>query len=258
MTEYTVQSGDTLSRIAEKFYGDGSETSWRKIYEANRDRIGNDPNQITAGMRLIIPGINPGSSKGNFKDMLEALGAFESGLPAGNPGQYQVENTLSFIGKYQFGEALLIDLGYYNTSNPYIGGGNGVDKNYWRGTWTGKRDVDSKSKFLSSPNVQEASIREAFALNWQRINDTLRQQGKSIDNYLGQQKTFNDNGRSKTITITISGILAGAHLRGAYGLANLLLKNEVTSDEFGTSILRYVDDFGGYDVKPEDFLNPIF
>jgi hypothetical protein len=190
--------------------------------------------------------------------MLEALGAFESGLPAGNPGQYQVENTLGFIGKYQFGEALLIDLGYYNTSNPYIGGGNGVDKNYWRGTWTLKRGVDSKSKFLNSPNVQEASIREAFALNWQRINDTLRQQGKSIDNYLGQQKTFIDNGRSKTITITISGILAGAHLRGAYGLANLLLKNEVTNDEFGTSILRYVDDFGGYDVKPEDFLNSIF
>ncbi len=262
MTEYTVQAGDTLSKIAEKFYGEGSEASWRKIYDANRNRIGNNPNQITPGMKLIIPGINqpspnPNPNKGNFRDMLEALGAFESGLPSGNPQQYQVENTLGFIGKYQFGEALLIDLGYYNTANPYIGGGNGVDKNYWRGTWTGKRNIDSKSEFMNSPNVQEAVIREAFALNWQRINDTLRQQGQSIDNYLGQQKTFNDNGVSKTVTITISGILAGAHLRGAYGLANLLLKNEVTNDEFGTSILRYVDVYGGYDVKPEDFLNSV-
>jgi nucleoid-associated protein YgaU len=39
MTEYTVQSGDTLSKIAEKFYGDGSETSWRKIYEVNSDEF---------------------------------------------------------------------------------------------------------------------------------------------------------------------------------------------------------------------------
>ncbi|MBW4598391.1 MAG: LysM peptidoglycan-binding domain-containing protein [Calothrix sp. FI2-JRJ7] len=258
MTQYTVQPGDTLSKIAEKFYGDGSEISWRKIYEANRAVIGNDPNQITVGMILVIPGVNqppnPGGSKGNFKDMLEALGAFESGLPAGNPGQYQVENRLGFIGKYQFGEALLIDLGYYNTSNPYNGGGNGVDKNYWRGSWTGKRNINSKSDFLNSPSAQEAAIREAFALNWRRINDTLRQQGKSIDNYLGQQKTFIDKGVSKTITITISGILAGAHLRGAYGLADLLLKDAVTYDEFGTSILRYVDEYGGYDVKPEDFL----
>lgn len=112
MTEYTVQPGDTLSKIAERFYGDGSEASWRKIYEANRNLIGNDPNQITPGMKLIIPGINqpspnPGSTKGNFRDMLEALGAFESGLPSGNPQQYQVENTLGFIGKYQFGEALV-------------------------------------------------------------------------------------------------------------------------------------------------------
>jgi nucleoid-associated protein YgaU len=253
MTEYTVQSDDNLSKIAEKFYGDGSEASWRKIYEANRDRIGNDPYQIIPGMRLIIPGINPGGSKGNFKDMLEALGKRESGLEPGNPGQYQKENEYGFIGKYQFGEALLIDLGYYNTSNPYIGGGNGVDKNYWRGTWTGKRGVDSKSKFMNSPDVQEAAIREAFALNWQRINDTLRQQGQSIDNYLGQQKIFNVNGSSKSITITISGILAGAHLRGAGGLVELLLKDKVTSDEFGTPILDYIDNFGGYDVKLEDF-----
>ncbi len=46
MTQYTVQAGDTLSIIAQKFYGDGSEASWRKIYEANRAVIGNDPNQL--------------------------------------------------------------------------------------------------------------------------------------------------------------------------------------------------------------------
>lgn len=52
---YTVQAGDFLSAIAQKFYGDGSEASWRKIYAANRDTIGPDPTQLKVGMVLVIP-----------------------------------------------------------------------------------------------------------------------------------------------------------------------------------------------------------
>ena len=233
---------------------------WNSYSQQNivRAVIGNDPNQLQAGMIFVIPGGNqpqPNSSlsKGNFRDMLEALGAFESGLPPGHPNQYKIINTLGFMGKYQFGEALLIDLGYYKTPKPYIGGGNGVDKNYWRGTWTGKKGINSKEQFLNSPRVQEFAIREAFALNLKRVNNALVNQGKSVNDYLGKTKTFNDNGVSKTITITLSGILAGAHLRGPYGVANLLLKNQVSHDEFGTSILRYIKEYGGYNVTPADF-----
>ncbi|MBD0347462.1 MAG: hypothetical protein ICV63_22105, partial [Coleofasciculus sp. Co-bin14] len=145
---------------------------------------------------------------------------------------------------------LLIDLGYYQADIYY---GNGADKNYWRGTWTGKRGINSKEQFQNSPDVQEAAIREAFNLNLQRINSTLAAQGQSVNNYLGQQKTFNDAGVSKTITITLSGILAGAHLRGPYGLADLLLKNQTSYDEYGTSILKYIEEYGGYNVSPADF-----
>jgi hypothetical protein len=252
-----VSFNNTDNNVANLLAYDGSEASWRKIYEANRAVIGNDPNQLQAGMIFVIPEDNqsqpnPSSSKG-LRDMLEALGAFESGLPPGNPNQYKVENSLGFMGKYQFGEALLIDLGYYKTPKPYIGGGNGVDKNYWRGTWTGKKGINSKRQFLNSPNVQEFAIREAFALNLKRINNALARQGKSVNNYLGKTKTFNDKGVSKTITITLSGILAGAHLRGPYGVANLLLSNQVSHDEFGTSILRYIKEYGGYNVTPADF-----
>jgi serralysin len=52
---YTVQQGDFLAAIAQKFYGDGSETSWRRIYDANRDTIGCDPTKLTVGMVLVIP-----------------------------------------------------------------------------------------------------------------------------------------------------------------------------------------------------------
>ncbi|BAY69114.1 LysM peptidoglycan-binding domain-containing protein [Nostoc sp. PCC 7120 = FACHB-418] len=253
MREYLVQKDDTLFKIAQKHYGDGN--LYPIIHEANRDRIGNNPDQLTIGMTLLIPEIDPiplhlgSTKKGNVHSMLEALGAFESGVPSGNPQQYQVENSLGFIGKYQFGEALLMDLGYYNTSNPYIGGANGVNRNYWNGTWTGKMGIRSKSDFLKSTTVQETAIREAFKLNLERINQHFATHGQSLENYLGKQALFN----SRTITITLSGILAAAHLRGPYGLADLLLKNQVSYDEYGTSILKYLEEYGGYDVSLADF-----
>jgi nucleoid-associated protein YgaU len=50
---YTVQSGDTLLSIAEQFYGDG--TKWRRIYDANKDVIGSDPDKLKLDMKLKIP-----------------------------------------------------------------------------------------------------------------------------------------------------------------------------------------------------------
>ena len=52
---YVVRPGDTLSSIARKYYGDAWATSWQRIYEANRDLIGDDPGRINVGMRLEIP-----------------------------------------------------------------------------------------------------------------------------------------------------------------------------------------------------------
>lgn len=49
---YVVASGDSLSKIAKKFYGDASK--WRRIFEANKDRISN-PDMIQPGWSLKIP-----------------------------------------------------------------------------------------------------------------------------------------------------------------------------------------------------------
>lgn len=54
-TDYTVKSGDTLSEIALRAYGDGLEASWRRIYNANQDTIGPNPDVIKPGQVLHIP-----------------------------------------------------------------------------------------------------------------------------------------------------------------------------------------------------------
>ncbi|WP_434026450.1 LysM peptidoglycan-binding domain-containing protein [[Pseudomonas] boreopolis] len=49
---YTVQKGDSLSKIAKYFYGDGN--AWKRIFEANRDVL-DDPDKIFPGQNLRIP-----------------------------------------------------------------------------------------------------------------------------------------------------------------------------------------------------------
>jgi nucleoid-associated protein YgaU len=49
---YTVQSGDTLSKISKQFYGDANR--YMKIFDANKDQL-KDPNTIKPGQVLRIP-----------------------------------------------------------------------------------------------------------------------------------------------------------------------------------------------------------
>src|SRR5215467_4681140 len=47
--EHRVNPGETLSKIAIHYYGDAREPSWRKIYDANKEVIGGDPQAIRPG-----------------------------------------------------------------------------------------------------------------------------------------------------------------------------------------------------------------
>ena len=49
---YTVQSGDSLSKIAKHVYGDANK--WHAIFDANRDKIKN-PDLIQPGQILTLP-----------------------------------------------------------------------------------------------------------------------------------------------------------------------------------------------------------
>lgn len=53
ISTYTVMKGDTLSSIARKLTG---SADYGAIYIQNKALIGDNPNNITPGMQLIIPG----------------------------------------------------------------------------------------------------------------------------------------------------------------------------------------------------------
>jgi nucleoid-associated protein YgaU len=49
---YEVKSGDSLSKIAKRVYGNAN--AWRRIFEANKDVL-KDPDKIYPGQKLKIP-----------------------------------------------------------------------------------------------------------------------------------------------------------------------------------------------------------
>ena len=51
---YVVKSGDSLSKIAKREYGNANE--WQRIFEANKDVL-TDPDKIFPGQTLKIPAL---------------------------------------------------------------------------------------------------------------------------------------------------------------------------------------------------------
>ncbi|WP_305806393.1 LysM peptidoglycan-binding domain-containing protein [Stenotrophomonas sp. YIM B06876] len=49
---YTVQKGDSLSKIAKQYLGDSN--AWKHIFDANRDVL-EDPDKILPGQTLRLP-----------------------------------------------------------------------------------------------------------------------------------------------------------------------------------------------------------
>jgi nucleoid-associated protein YgaU len=50
---YVVKAGDVLGTISQQVYG--TSKKWKKIYDANRDVLGDSPNTLKVGTKLRIP-----------------------------------------------------------------------------------------------------------------------------------------------------------------------------------------------------------
>lgn len=80
---YTVAEGDSLSGIAERFYGDGA--LWGPIYEANADKIGLDPNMILVGAQLFIPALDWSNGLAPVDNPVKNVDVVDNGLAPDAP-----------------------------------------------------------------------------------------------------------------------------------------------------------------------------
>ena len=158
-----------------------------------------------------------------LQEFLTDLGARESG------GKYNVINKYGYAGKYQMGEMALTDAGYYIKP----------DKKYnndWSGKFIGKDGVNSIQDFLKNPQAQENAQIIYKKKQWKYLKAV------GADKYVGKV--------IRGYTITPSGLLAGAHLKGACSVIKYLKSNGqiIEKDGFGTSVETYMKKFAGYDV----------
>ena len=161
----------------------------------------------------------------NLEQFLNDLGARES------CGNYKALNKYGYAGKYQMGEMALVDAGYYTK------GSNARYNNDWSGTFTGKDGIKSIQDFLNNPQAQENAQIVYKKKQWKYLKAV------GADKYIG--KIING------YTITPSGLLAGAHLKGA-GSVIKYLKSQgqiIEKDGFGTSVETYIKKFADYDVS---------
>ena len=86
-----------------------------------------------------------------YQDYFDALGFKESSSVSGGAQNYGSENPFGYIGKYQFGEAALFDLGYYGIDNS----DSNLFRNDWSGNWSGKNGINSKQDYFNNGAVQE-------------------------------------------------------------------------------------------------------
>lgn len=149
----------------------------------------------------------------------------------------QNKNSLGYIGFFQFGEAALIDLGYYKH---WKDNSDKTEENDWTGIWTGHNGVNSLSDLLKSPAKQVQIIGEWIDLLCKRLRN------RSFNEYYG--KIING------IEITESGAIAGAHLVGDGGLGSFLgisgfKGNYKEVDGNNVHISKYIEMFNHYDLE---------
>lgn len=118
-----------------------------------------------------------------IKKLTAAIGTKESS------NNYNAENSFGYIGKYQFGAAALIDLGYVKagSTNRDLTNPN---------SWTGKDGMTSNTAFLGSTTVQESAMFNYLQINYNRLLKT-------------DKITTNDDPDK------VAGLLASAHLVGS-------------------------------------------
>lgn len=92
---YTVAIGDSLTSIAQEFYGDSSK--WQTIYDANKSVIGSNPLVLHHGEILTLPGGGLLSSPGS--------GVTAASVPANHKYTIVYGDTIQQISEKFYGNA---------------------------------------------------------------------------------------------------------------------------------------------------------
>lgn len=139
----------------------------------------------------------------------DKLGQLESS------NNYKAVNRFGYLGKYQFGNLALIDLGYKNKKG-----------------WTGKDQIRNAKDFLNSPKIQEKAFKEwrVILKKYLKYNGSMKYVGKKFSG----------------IKVTKYGLMAASHLVGAYAVKKMLKTGKIPKDANKVKATDYMKHFEGF------------
>lgn len=143
-------------------------------------------------------------------------------------GNYQSVNEFGFLGAYQFGEAAMQDVGFYNgdgTNSACLASQGGCD---WAGSFTGFMGVNSVDDYLHNEAAQQYAVARLAELNMERHYS-------DVSPYIGM--TLADG-----TTVTCEGLMMAMHLKGSGAVQTYLESNGTTNptDAYGTGVSEYM------------------
>lgn len=153
--------------------------------------------------------------------------------PEDDARTYSAVNSLGYLGAYQFGLARLCDLALTERIEGQRGYSNGAFR--WRAGWTQER-------FLADPVAQDT----LFAEHVRRLLVWI--ESRNLHRYVGEQVSALVDGEldpSSDSVVSLSGMVAVAHLLGPGGLRDLLLMARNGADGYGTRVSDYMQLFEG-------------
>ena len=129
---------------------------------------------------------------------------------------YESENTLGFLGAYQFGSLSLYELGFVKLKP------DSIKNKAWlsdKRNWTGKFNIWSKNDFKKNSYIQDVVFMDFTQRNYVK----LRNRGINAKQYNWE------------------GILAACHLAGINSTVNYLTNKSDFSDGYGTKLSKYIN-----------------
>jgi len=169
--------------------------------------------EIPPNARVYEQGYIGTLTKSQVEKLKQVIGQKESG------NVYTKENTLGFLGKYQFGAPFLEDTKYI-ISGAYKRVQNNLKVVNDTINWLGKDGVSSKQSLLNNPTVQESLMDTMLKRNF-----TSLCKGGALSPSSPPEK--------------VAGALMCAHLKGSGGARKYIVNGIDSSDAYGTSTSKY-------------------
>ena len=151
---YAVRSGDTLWSIAVKFYGSGFQ--WEKIWHANPQIT--DPNEISPGERLVIPGGTAPSAGTEAISSSRDVSRSLPGVPATAAYYIRQAATALHLPVAVVAAQNYVESSYGQNMGPSSAGAMGPWQ-FMPGTWAGSSDKASRNRRRASRKCRPTACR---------------------------------------------------------------------------------------------------